>query len=314
MADKFGTVAIGVTIAHEVGHAMQARARLSGSSVLVELQADCFSGAFFAHAVDGDVREAVSRDDLDEALLAVLSFRDTPGIAAGRRSAHGNGFDRVNAFQLGFEGGVARCAAFEREPPQPTASAFNSIDDLISGGNSAFEPTLEFSLRSLNASWSVELPGFDQPRSLVAVDANAMTAFNEACVAEIRVAELVSVCPSDGVRSAVAVVAVETALRVHRDFGDFALATMVADAWSIAAQARLSVPTAGRFRNPTLGVACLTGGWMGAVAAERLGVLLSPGDLDEAVGWIIDSRDTGLPFERISAMRAGFLGSRTACA
>jgi hypothetical protein len=111
----------------------------------------------------------------------------------------------------------------------------------------------------------------------------------------------------------VAVVAVVSALRVHREFGDFAVATMVADAWSSSAQARLATPTSGRFRDSALGAACLTGGWMGAVAAERLGVLLSPGDLDEAVCWIIDSRDTGLPFERISAMRAGFLGGRAAC-
>jgi predicted metalloprotease len=47
---RFGDFVIPVVLAHEWGHAIQARANFSGETVTKEIQADCFAGAWAAHA------------------------------------------------------------------------------------------------------------------------------------------------------------------------------------------------------------------------------------------------------------------------
>jgi predicted metalloprotease len=68
--------------------------------VTKELQADCFAGAWAKHAKDDKVFD-VSSADLDKALAGILDVRDTPGMSNMDPTAHGNGFDRLSAFQDG---------------------------------------------------------------------------------------------------------------------------------------------------------------------------------------------------------------------
>jgi uncharacterized protein len=102
-----GDFAAAFVLAHEFGHAMQARLpRQERLGVLVELQADCFAGAWSRHVQDQGLLEA---GDLDEATFAVFSARDVPGTPFTDPAAHGSGFERTRAFADGYEDGPGGC-------------------------------------------------------------------------------------------------------------------------------------------------------------------------------------------------------------
>ena len=102
-----GDFAAAFVLAHEFGHAMQARLpRKERLTVLSELQADCFAGAWSRHVQEQGLLEA---GDLDEATLAVFTARDVPGTQFTDPAAHGTGFERTRAFADGYENGPKGC-------------------------------------------------------------------------------------------------------------------------------------------------------------------------------------------------------------
>ena len=102
-----GDFAAAFVLAHEFGHAMQARLpRKERPGILNELQADCFAGAWARDTQDAGF---LSEGDLDEATLAVFSARDVPGTDFTDPAAHGSGFERTRAFTDGYEGGPTSC-------------------------------------------------------------------------------------------------------------------------------------------------------------------------------------------------------------
>ena len=102
-----GDFAASFVLAHEFGHAMQARLpRQESAGVLRELQADCFAGAWSRAMSE---RRLLDPGDLDEATLAVFAARDVPGTPWTDPRAHGSGFQRTRAFGDGFEGDVREC-------------------------------------------------------------------------------------------------------------------------------------------------------------------------------------------------------------
>ena len=108
-----GDFAAAFVLAHEFGHAMQARLpRREELGVLNELQADCFAGAWAASVAEQGLLDA---GDLDEATLAVFSARDVPGTEFTDPRAHGSGFERTRAFADGYESGPGRCWPAPRE-------------------------------------------------------------------------------------------------------------------------------------------------------------------------------------------------------
>ena len=103
-----GDFAAAFVLAHEFGHAMQARLpQRERLTVLSELQADCFAGAWSRHVSDQGYLEA---GDLDEATFAVLAARDVPGTPFTDPRAHGTGFERTRAFSDGYGDGPGACA------------------------------------------------------------------------------------------------------------------------------------------------------------------------------------------------------------
>jgi predicted metalloprotease len=103
-----GDFAAAFVLAHEYGHAMQARLpQQEELGVLRELQADCFAGAWAAFLSQRDILDP---GDLDEATLAVFTARDLPGTPFTDPRAHGSGFERTRAFADGYESGPRRCA------------------------------------------------------------------------------------------------------------------------------------------------------------------------------------------------------------
>ena len=118
LREHFGEFAVGLVLAHEFGHAVQARVGYDPpATVYFEQQADCVAGAWAQHVADSDDEDVhLSSSDLDTALAGLLTLSDPSGVDGAQEGAHGNGFDRVSAFQDGFEGGAPVCAGVRERP------------------------------------------------------------------------------------------------------------------------------------------------------------------------------------------------------
>jgi predicted metalloprotease len=110
-----GDFAQAYVIAHEVGHHVQNLRGLGvgrGSSVPIELQADCLAGAW---AQDAERRGELEVGDVDEALNAATQIGDdTLARKAGREVqpdsfTHGSSAQRVANFKKGYQGGPQAC-------------------------------------------------------------------------------------------------------------------------------------------------------------------------------------------------------------
>jgi uncharacterized protein len=95
-----------LVIAHEWGHAVQARLDSSLRADANELQADCFAGAvLFGAQQDGTLQ--FESGDQSELVTALSTLGDeTPWTNS---EDHGDPFQRVEAFNAGRSGGVPSC-------------------------------------------------------------------------------------------------------------------------------------------------------------------------------------------------------------
>jgi len=103
---QIGDAWIYLIIAHEWGHAIQARLGADRVSVDAELQADCLAGAALQGAAeDGLIQfEPGDNEELAQTLAAVAD--DYPWT---QESDHGNAEQRTSAFNTGASGGVPAC-------------------------------------------------------------------------------------------------------------------------------------------------------------------------------------------------------------
>ncbi len=115
-------------LAHEVGHHVQnlagindalRRAQSTASTVesnqlqvLLELQADCFAGAWAATAEDRGILDA---GDLDEGVRAAGAVGDDAitGSSNQENFTHGSSAQRIEWFARGFDEGTESCDTFE---------------------------------------------------------------------------------------------------------------------------------------------------------------------------------------------------------
>jgi predicted metalloprotease len=125
-----GQFAQAYVIAHEVGHHVQELLGINdavnggrgvtrgatGSSVRMELQADCFAG-IWAHSTQQ--RGLLEAGDIDSALGAATAIgddrlqRQSTGVVAPEKWTHGSSEERVRWFKRGFEGGrIPDCDTF----------------------------------------------------------------------------------------------------------------------------------------------------------------------------------------------------------
>lgn len=110
-----GEFAQAYVIAHEVGHHVQ---KLKGlfdrgtGSVQIELQADCFAGAW---ARDANKRKILDPGDIDQAFNAASQIGDdtlqkrAQGYVQPDKFTHGSSAQRVASLKKGWEGGSAAC-------------------------------------------------------------------------------------------------------------------------------------------------------------------------------------------------------------
>ncbi len=315
---SFGALTPAVVLAHEFGHAIQHRAGVAAPSVVIELQADCFAGAWVAYAqTSTSDPAAVEETALNSSIRAIPLLRDQPGTAATNPQAHGLGFDRVNAFQTGYESGAGRCATFPNGNVVVTELPFRTPAELQTGGNLDFVAAVPFFVGHLDSYWAAALPqipgspAYQRPTPHPApslplpqcatdpgYDREAVTAY---CVS------------SNTVSWATAPLA-----RLHVAIGDLATGAALSESWARAAQAQADLSTTGA--DAELQQVCFTGAWVSSLASSRSPVQLSPGDVDEALFTVLSPLSTNeahavqsTSFERTDAFRTGVLDGFAAC-
>ena len=314
-----------------------ARSTSSSPPSYTEQQADCFAGAWTGQAYRGESPLLRLGDrDVRAGLLAMLSVRDPVGTDQFVPGGHGSAFDRVGAFQEGFNRGPELCAKLLDDPLPLMPNAFRDQNDFIRGGDASYDctddpdpacsPATEFLADDLNDYWQTALGPDFGPATAQAVDDLASVS----CDGRVELTPEVVVCPTER-----RVVYDEPAvLDLYDEFGDFTLGYFYGIGWAELVQRSLDSPLVGEPR--ALLNDCFAGAWVGDITPDDLGntqrqgdrdgdgvpdtVTSSPGDLDEAIQMVILVGDQGAnvdvlgsPFEKIDAFRTGVLGLRDLC-
>ncbi|MCU1453456.1 MAG: peptidase [Acidimicrobiales bacterium] len=313
---SFGDFTVAVVMAHEWGHAIQDRVGFSGRTVTKEMQADCYAGAWVRHIARGESpRFTIDVGILDQALAGLLSLRDRPGGSADDPAAHGSGFDRVSAFQTGYEHSAAQCATFRDGHPVPLELPFTA-----SGGNLPYATIVPRAFRSLEGFWSAAYPqvqpgGRWQP---LAAPRPFRPSAPPTCGGTPAAGYALFFC----VPSRFIAYDDEIALpKIYRDAGGFAIAALFGTQYGLAVQYRKGDASSDE-EAATLRGDCYMGAWAGSLL-PHLGnaspLVLSSGDLDEAVAALLvfrgqgDRQRQGPGFNRVLALRAGVLKGVGAC-
>jgi len=330
---EFGGFTLGIVFAHELGHAVQVRAGTTGPTVLLELQADCFAGAWARDVEEGNSTFfELTVDDLDKAVAGFLELRDGVGVAAGDPAAHGTGFDRIGSFVDGYEKGVDSCADY----PDRLRSGdlvvvevpFTQQDDFDRGGNLPIADLFPLLRDDLENFWTLmfQREGHEwRPlKDIVTVDpgADAVDCGDKTYKGDVLVNASFYCVDSDTIY-----VDGVHLLPSLDEIGDYAVATEIARQYAFAAQVREGLEDTSLATN--LNADCLTGVYASSgFRADREGrgqqLFLSPGDLDEAVIAFLANSDAsedvkdgdvsvGTAFQRFDAYREGFLSGTDAC-
>ncbi|PRW64594.1 neutral zinc metallopeptidase [Actinopolyspora mortivallis] len=328
LRNTFGPMAPVTVLAHEMGHAVQHRAGLLDGDtppLVVEQQADCLTGSFFRHVAEGSAEHIrVSTGDGLNSVLGVLSYiRDAPGETGfADPSAHGSAFDRISAFQYGFNDGPKRCT-------EMTAS-------------SVLERTTQF--RFWKKAQESDLP-IDED-SIERVERSLRRVFADTGVAPPRISIERGAC-QDGTSTEPATYCAETnTVSLDRKrleematpprggdepsgYGDFAAYAQVASRYVLAVQRAAGLRLTGDAAG--LRTACLVGAWSGLLVEDPIGrrnpvgkLRLAPGDIDEGVAALLDENgliaadvrgeQVSAGFARVEAFRLGFRQGITPCA
>ncbi len=328
LRSKYGPVGPAVVLAHEWGHVAQAQAGVLNeplATVLIEQQADCYAGAWVAEARAEHLgAELDDPSALDSTVAAMLEFRDQPGSDAESMSAHGSGFDRVRAFQEGFEDGASKCTSYLETPPTLTQVPFTSQNDFETGGNLPYDDVLANAIVELNEFFAASVDGFEDIAALGAVgeqgESTAECNGNELDAEKIK--GYIAYCAEEG-----SVVFDDSLLReFHSAIGDTSTFLLLALQWAEAAQEQTGV---GGAREADADAAflqqtCMVGGWVGDLlagnGAQRTQQLqLSAGDVDEAIILFLTladsdafSEDTAL-FDIVGTFRGGVIDGFATC-
>jgi predicted metalloprotease len=319
---EFGDFTIALTLAHEWGHAVQDQAGLTGPTIALEQQADCFAGAWVRNVGEGaSTRLSLEEGNLDTGLAGFLTFRDPPGSDPTADGAHGSAFDRVSAFQEGFDSGPERCADFESNPPELTDIPFTDPGDLERGGNLPYRDVIPVTADDLDAYWSGLLSDYQSVEHISAFDPNqALPVCDGQKLPRSQAVNGIAYCGETRT------IAYDRRLLpdVYQRSGDFGVAVVIAAEWAVAMQQDQDVT--GDPKDLELQQSCFTGSWAGDVVRgghnpDGEGLTLSAGDLDEAIQSFLIFRDTdkisagtgATAFENVDAFRTGFFQGEQSC-
>ncbi len=325
---QFGDFTVALVLAHEWGHAVQNRYgfdNLSQPTILSELQADCFAGAWTGSVAAGesDVLRLES-GDLEEAMAGFLLIGDGLGTAPGGPDAHGGSFDRLGAFFDGFTEGVSRCATYETDPPPVVFIDLQAGDDPNRGGDLPLADVAPTITAALDTFWSIVYPEvFGTPWTPVSatIPYRPSTGPLPTCGGFSADRSFYEgnafYCPPDDY-----VAWDDEGLfpGLYTEIGDFAVGLVLATEWGHAVQTRAALPTEGI--DAQLQADCLSGAWTAALTFEDnpMELYLSAGDLEEGIaGFLTLSATPGeqgtgaTAFARFQSFKDGFFFGTDAC-
>jgi predicted metalloprotease len=319
LKDKYGDFVIPVVLAHEWGHAVQGRSNFTARTVTKELQADCFAGAWSKHAKEDGVFKATAAD-LDTALAGILDLRDTPGTSNIDPSAHGSGFDRVSAFQDGFDNGPGKCKDYRDDEPMVLELPFNDEQDAASGGDAPYDSIVNGVPYDLEDYWTHVYPEIADGKQWVPV--KGLEAYSPdkppTCGGQSAEGYALFYCVPDDY---VGWDNVNAMPEVYKQGGDYAVATLLATQYGLAALTRLNDNS--DEKTSTLRGDCLAGGYTASVILynrpDTSTYHISPGDLDEGIKALLvfrgdgDVERQGAGWARIKAFRSGVIDGAESC-
>jgi predicted metalloprotease len=327
LLDKFGSFTLGLVMAHELGHGVQARAGIFDNPKLTtfdtEQQADCFAGAWAKTAKTDDKDSFdVSDKELDQALSGFLVLSDAVGTPTQDPNAHGSGFQRVEAFQDGYQDGTKQCKTYDKGSPNQDEGQFDAADPT---GDVSVGELLDILPKDLDKYWKVVGPevGADWTDAKVQKAADFKTC--EGKKLDISDGALPRYCKKEDI-----VLVDDKVLLPQADetFGDGAAGLFIIEAYTTRVQVlagELDKAQTGGLQND-----CLTGAYLASlVKPDTVDVgdasdnekrpALSAGDLDEVLkGFLFiganteqeASSDPGpSAFRRVDALRQGFRGA-----
>ena len=306
LLEQFGPFTLAIVMAHEYGHAVQARGALDPNlpTIAGEQQADCFAGAFTAFVNEGESENfSIEVDDLDQAVAGFLSLRDQPGTSTADPSAHGSGFDRVGAFQDGFLNGATRCVEYSDLFERGESTALDLPLTADASGvvqlDAPFDPAdpssiFLLTLGSLETFWADEMEAqFDEEWTALFQD-DRVTSFSADDPGSLPECEGEDIDEEDAAGQAFACFGdeddptddfiafdIDEAARLY-ELGDFAVSGFLSQQYSFLAQELLGFLDGSK--DSFLQADCFSGAWAGALTLSTLNTngqeLLSP-DFDQ---------------------------------
>lgn len=329
----YGDVASITVLAHEYGHAVQHRLGAKAGirpgqpepkTIVLEQQADCFTGGYFRWIVDGNSKyfRVSTAEGLNAALSTMYLVRDAPGKTHVERGAHGTSFDRTLAFQEGFEQGPKTCAAYNEELIKARTSQIPFKED---NRNQEVDVAIdEQHLNLVKQNLDAVFPGKGQP---------SVVTGSGSC-ADGGGTPPASYCPENNTITVDLPTLAQIGSPLEHELetgqaskgkGDFAAWGSIASRYALAVQKANGEPIDDAMA--AMRTACLTGHWAKAAqnpaGTDGPQIELAPGDVDEAIlemlqpKSLIGSNVTGgqVPsgFLRVEAFRKGFLQGAATC-
>jgi len=330
--DTYGPWVIATVLAHEWGHAIQHRANVNETSIIMEQQADCFAGAWTRWIDDGNSTQGLTLppDALNDAMSGFIEFKDPAGlVSAAQEGAHGSAFDRVSAFRDGFNNGAVHCATYPDNPPVVFEWPYLTAEDEASGGNEDYDVVLDATVASLDRFWldvyidnDLDYASLSGGLRVYGEDVGPPPPCGDRNLDDDFYAGNIFYCPDDDY---IAFDEPGLMLPVYDEIGDFADSLLIGNAFADRVQTQLNVDLEGKDRS--LQADCMSGAWVRDILERANAGLadftLSPGDLDEGVIAFLRYGDSaeagaaqalGTPFERVDKFRAGLLDGLGACA
>ena len=268
--NDYGPLALGLVLAHEWGHAVQARTGEELTTLLAELQADCYAGAWLL-----DLRQDPLWDEVTgkgsyvpgavESFVTEYGFWEASNVSSAEDpQAHGSAFDRVGSLLDGMRNGAAKCRTYATAPPSVVMPA-SDYDVAYAGDEDAPAEEIARVLKDVMVPyWSSLAAGQQMPAR------SYESEVIQACV--FPAADYVfTYCSSQNL------VLLDPSYESYfkeDQTGDLGFLTMVALAWSDAYKVKTGA----------LGHrACYVGSWVRSLYdGKEASVQLSTGDVDEA--------------------------------
>jgi predicted metalloprotease len=322
LQEDFGPLLVGVVMAHEYGHAVQARLGVDDqATVVLEQQADCFAGSWIADIQRGNSTafQRITPRQLDNTVAGLLLLRDQPGTSAVAEGAHGNAFDRIRALQEGVEQGAGRCARYRADNLPVTEVPFQDVEDAASGGElPTYADAVNLLARDAQSYWARTYPRLGGGTAWQQLRIETFAAGNppDCRAPDASAGGAAFYCP-DG--DFIAFDTQNLGPTLYQRIGDNAVGMLLGDLFARAAQARRGASTTDK--PGQLAVDCLAGSWTNDLLTRdqsATDLRLSPGDLDEAVAALLafgrnEQGNAPTAFERIAAYRKGVLSGLGAC-